>query len=344
MSLKTPFRVFPSRGRAREFTILEILIAIVVLVLGITGILALFPTAIDSGNKTVEDSYSAAITQSVVDAVAVGLRESRYSWTSPTTKTVWTYFIFNHDGVIDKAPDLPEELEGSGASGDQMWRKDYCIILPRSSVVGNNIDASKEPVFIYPVPNQNSGGDGADPDQRRPTNLDSGTVIDNFDPKYNNSFTVDDTEALWISRTYMLGRYREPTAPLTLPGSAQPGDVRLEYRGEDLAGVSTTAEEVALDPYSSYSFTFAIRRARVDTNGDGQVSPGPTTLQPSNPAADFFSNSLYELRVMIFKNFRPESANLLAPASSSGTPTGGAGLTCPKTNVPIKQFITLISI
>ena len=40
-------------------------------------------------------------------------------------------------------------------------------------------DPLKEPVFIYPVPNQNSGGDGADPDQRKPTtNLESGTVVD----------------------------------------------------------------------------------------------------------------------------------------------------------------------
>ena len=59
--------------------------------LGITGILALFPTAIDSGNKTVEDSYSAAITQSVVDAIAVGLRESRYTWSAPTTGDLWTF-------------------------------------------------------------------------------------------------------------------------------------------------------------------------------------------------------------------------------------------------------------
>ena len=52
-------------ARRKGFTIIEILIAIVVLVLGITGIVALFPTAIESGNQTVEDTYSATITQSV---------------------------------------------------------------------------------------------------------------------------------------------------------------------------------------------------------------------------------------------------------------------------------------
>src|SRR5271167_3063026 len=64
--------------RSASFTILEILIAIVILVLGISGIVALFPSAIQSGNKTIEDSYSAAITQSVIDAVSVGMRKHAY--------------------------------------------------------------------------------------------------------------------------------------------------------------------------------------------------------------------------------------------------------------------------
>ena len=66
----TTSRRFGARASGRGgFTLIEILIAIVVLVLGIVGIISLFPTAIESGNKTVEDSYAAAITQSVVDAI-----------------------------------------------------------------------------------------------------------------------------------------------------------------------------------------------------------------------------------------------------------------------------------
>lgn len=332
----------------RGFTILEILIAIVVLVLGITGILALFPTAIDSGNKTVEDTYSAAITQSVVDAIAVGLRESRYQWDAgPPNDQVWTYFIFNHDGVIDPAPDVAEDLLGNG---EEMWKKDYCVILPRANGVPDpNPVGAKEPVFIYPVPdsvlrNPAANDEGADPDQRNPSGklasaATSESLVDNFDPKYATNTTVDDTAQLWISRTYKLGRYRDPA-----PSGSAPGDVRFEYLGEDLVNPSgSTNEFVALDPYCAYSFCFAIKRARVDTNGDGQVSPGPNVRQPSNPPADNFSNSLYELKVMIFKNFNQDAADKLAP-TSAGVPSGGPGTVVPKTNVPIKTFITLISI
>ena len=125
------------RGRL-GFTIIEILIAIVVLVLGITGIVALFPTAIESGNKTVEDTYAATICQSVVDAVSVGLRESRYTWratlaSGASFETTWTYFIFNHDGVVDKAPQAPQDFENGGsAPADQIWNKD-CLLYTSPS-------------------------------------------------------------------------------------------------------------------------------------------------------------------------------------------------------------------
>ncbi len=347
--------------RRAGFTILEILIAIVVLVLGITGILALFPTAIDSGNKTVEDSYAAAITQSVVDAVAVGLRESRYTWPAPSTGDLWTYFIFDHDGVVDTAPLSPEKLDNGT---DSMWTQDYCIILPRCKVTpepaGGNTNKDNEPVFLYPIPSgPNSAvpvtppgavADGGDPEQRSPTGaLDSpGSLVDNFHLDYFKNTTTEDTPALWVSRVYHLGRYRLVNDP-PLPPGMNAGDIRLEYRGQDLVDPTVTVTDpnmIALDPYPSYSFAFAIKRARVDTTGtggvpDGMVSPGPTLLQPSNPVPDAFSNSLYELRIMIFKNFSPDEATRLAPTSP---PTTGGGVVVPKTNVPIKQFITLISI
>ena len=123
-------------ARKAGFTIIEILIAIVVLVLGISGILALFPTAIESGNQTVEDTYTATITQSVVDAISVGLRESRYQWTDSTGR-VWTYFLFNHDGVVDAPVSFPEDLARAGTDGD-IWTKDYCIILPQLIYVHAN--------------------------------------------------------------------------------------------------------------------------------------------------------------------------------------------------------------
>ncbi|RMG14288.1 MAG: prepilin-type N-terminal cleavage/methylation domain-containing protein [Planctomycetota bacterium] len=322
----------------RGFTIIEILIAIVVLVLGITGILALFPTAINSGNQTVEDTYASAITQSVVDAVTVGLRESRYTWAVPSTGEVWTYFIFNHDGVLDAPPTKPEDLENAT---DSMWKKDYCVILPRSKVAGANSDRTQEPAFIFPVPNQNGSDEGTQDDQRNPlTKLAVRGHIDNLADKYRQFTTVEGSKALWISRVYPLGRYRNGTPGL--PAGVAPGDVRLEYRGETLVNPASTVqpEAIAIDPYANYGFCFTLKRARVDSNGDGQVSPGPNALQPGNPPADNFSDNLYELRVMVFKNFNQGEANALAGSIGA---TGVAPVV-PKTNVPIKSFVTLISL
>lgn len=340
-------------GRRVGFTIIEILIAIVVLVLGITGIVALFPTAIDSGNKTVEDTYAATITQSVVDAISVGLRESRYTWRSGPgggEDRVWTYFVFNHDGVIDPPPGEPENFEdGKAKAGnttvrDNIWQRDYCVILPQSkSNPDANLSSADEPFFVYPVPAlKDSSVPHLSIDQRHPDKLRSpSTLVDNFDLDKFGAETVDGTRELWLPNVYQLGRYRDSYDGL--PEGVEAGDIRLEYRGGDLAAVSgggtmtkegSTVESIALDPYPTYSFCFAIKRARVDTRGPGGVLTPDGVVDLNDP----FSNSLYELRVMIFKNFDKDEAKAIVPGGTGG------GQVLPRTHVPIRTFVTLISI
>ncbi|RME87870.1 MAG: prepilin-type N-terminal cleavage/methylation domain-containing protein, partial [Planctomycetota bacterium] len=53
------------KRKSKGFTILEILISIVILTVGILGILAIFPKAIESASKSIEDTYSGIIAQSV---------------------------------------------------------------------------------------------------------------------------------------------------------------------------------------------------------------------------------------------------------------------------------------
>ncbi len=344
----------PRRLRAIGFTILEILIAIVVLVLGITGIVALFPTAIESGNKTVEDTYAATITQSVVDAIAVGLRESRYTYRSPDG-TVWTYFVFNHDGVIDRPPGEPEkftdgkaQIEGGGSVNDEIWKKDHCVILPQSnSGAPENFDSNQEPFFLYPLP----AFDGAsephvDVEQRNLAVVTKGNLVDNFDPDTSKfgAMTAEGTVVQWFPKVYQLGRYRDTG---NLPSGADPGDIRPEYRGGDLVvaaasgggtttGSTGTAQSIALDPYPTYSFAFAIKRARVDTHGAGGSVGADGVVDGNDP----YSNSLYELRIYIFKNFDMDAAAALRPGATGA----GGDRIVPRTNVPIRTFITLISI
>lgn len=322
--------------RRRGFTIIEILIAIVILVLGITGIVALFPTAINAGNKTVEDTYAATVCQSVVDAVTVGLRESRYTYqiTTPITRT-WRYFVFDHDGVVDAIPKAPDQFDtGGGDPNGPPWDKDWCIILPRSPN-DNNKASAVEPIWIYPVPD----ADGCPKDQRNPSRLrssslcgaDNGSsIVDNFHTDYMREL-VDGTPQLWIPRVYSLGTYRTPPSDssISLPGGVSPGDVRLEFLDEKFQADQANRKTIPLDPYPFYSFCFALQRARVDTTGDGRIDQN-----------DLFSDSLYELRVMVFKGFSQDDAKQLSP----GAMAGGGGIAVPKGNAPIKTFITLISI
>lgn len=332
----------------RAFTIIEILIAIVVLVLGIVGIIALFPTAIDSGNKTIEDSYSAAITQSVVDAITVGLRESRYSFRAAGGAT-WTYFVFNHDGVLDPPPKFPEQYTANqgnyaftpsaGGTGN-IWDKDYCIVLPQavsisatgvgtSLITGANTAAQNEPNFLYPVPLAPT----AEADQHSDARLASGSVIDNM---HLSRWRADRTEERvpWIPRTYKLGVYRDPGDPPgigALPAGMSTGMIRAEFRGEQVVVGGAPQDTIAVDPYPTYSFAFAIQRARIDTNNNGRIDFNAT------PTPDEFSSNLFQVKVFIFKNFNQAEADTLGPGVN---PTS----IIPRNNVPIHTFVTLISL
>ncbi|MGE0713160.1 MAG: prepilin-type N-terminal cleavage/methylation domain-containing protein [Planctomycetota bacterium] len=356
--LKQLLRSGPARRRAylrHGFTIIEILIAIVVLVLGITGIVALFPTAIESGNQTVEDTYSATITQSVVDAISVGLRESRYSFrTQPTypADRVWTYFLLNHDGVIDAPvergssnPNGPEKFDDAT---NKLWEKDYVIVLPQATqTTPPNTNSLNELTFVFPTPFvQGEGAPQLQLDQRKPQNLGSTApaTLQNLtfistDPNPSSPLhffrrsTAEGTAALWFPRVFHLGRYRlgDPNIPTginTYDDSLKV--IRSEYRGEDIsAGGSVGEQTIAVDPYPNYSFAFTLKRARVDTmggtpdGGDGRITE-----------ADHFSNSLYELKVYIFKNFDDNVAKGLV------NPTEPV----PRMNRPVRTFITLVSL
>ena len=64
-----------TRARRRDgFTILEIMIATAILTLGLVGILALFPVAIQMGKDVVETSTSVVIAESVADSIREGMR------------------------------------------------------------------------------------------------------------------------------------------------------------------------------------------------------------------------------------------------------------------------------
>lgn len=221
--------------RDAGFTIMEILIAIVILVVGLVGIMALFPAAIQSGNRTVEDSYAASIAQSVLDAINVGIRENRYDrdWGSGPVH----FFIFQHDGIpIQDFTDLAQP-GGSGsylqdlnveANARQAAGSDhrFLILLPT-----NETDTGTTFTFIYPK-------DDIGSDIRNPaSNGLNDTTRD------NPSCTVCANEH--VREIYRLGTQNAFETDLPAPA----GD----------------------DPYEQYGFTIKIRRAKIDANDDGRI-------------------------------------------------------------------------
>ncbi len=62
--------------RRRGFTLIEILIALVVLFIGIVGIIALFPIGIESTRSSVQDTNAALIAESIHHAIILAMRNA----------------------------------------------------------------------------------------------------------------------------------------------------------------------------------------------------------------------------------------------------------------------------
>ena len=163
------------RARSRGFTILEIMIATAILTLGLVGILALFPVAIDSGRRVMERSTAVTIGKSVAEQIRAGIRnQKRYDFSGAVPHT---YFVFNHDGV--KGP-IPRSTSQERPDGD------YYILLPQfrpeQAFSGDDarvasVRASKE--FVYPEDDMppNGGGDPYVADDDGNDGPDGGIVV-----------------------------------------------------------------------------------------------------------------------------------------------------------------------
>ncbi len=210
------------RASGRGFTLIEILIAMAILMIGLVGIMAVFPHAMQSATSTVQASYAAAISQSVIDAIHLGLKELRVD------KDGVGGFLFLHDGVRDLAADRQGLLRDLDLSNPQavasvmprLMTRDYCILLPPPEREQTGLGGGRVPLtFTYP---RKSPGDNA---ALRPTSV---VQDDDGDPKWE------------VTKVYALGDWL-----------AQPNDgVDPEVQRRNEA-----------DPYRRYGFSFSIRAA-----------------------------------------------------------------------------------
>jgi len=253
--------------RSGGFTILEILIATAILTLGLVGILAIFPMAIHSGKKVMEQSTAVTIAKSVAEAIRSGIRNQKRAFL--VQEEVCTYFIFQHDGVVDP---LPRDRSLERPDGD------YYILLPqfrsRDKFEGfsdqerreQSVAAAKE--FVYPESDSPPNG-GGDPFRAR----DDGRDGPGGGP------------GLIVKKTYRIGNFL-PAGPEE--EAAEPGGRTTRPRTAE-----AVLEDQRTDMFKQFSYAFSIRASEFDTN----VSP-TTATRVYIPG-----NQLYHVRVMVFRSF-----------------------------------------
>lgn len=86
------------RKDIRGLTLIEILIALIVMLIGLVGVLSMFPTGISSSSESIEDRISARIADSVVQALTIAMRAATSS--DRTSGTPGRARLF-HDGVVN---------------------------------------------------------------------------------------------------------------------------------------------------------------------------------------------------------------------------------------------------
>ena len=208
------------------FTILEIMIATAILTLGLVGILALFPVAIQMGKDVVETSTSVVIAESVADSIREGMRNRlRYTVRGGVTHT---YFVFKHDGVEDRIP---------ARTRDEKPQGDYYILLPRYRL-GAKFPSREQAIksgktFVYPETDSLANGNG-----------DAFTADDDGDDR-KRFVGAQVFEDIRVDKTYQIGQF--------LPADDAPD-------GPDVL------DDQKIEALKQYSFAFSIQPSYADVN------------------------------------------------------------------------------
>ena len=277
----------PSHSQGAGFTILEILLAVVILTVGLLGLLAVFPVAMDSGRKAVEATNAVIITQSVEQAIRDGLKQHK----AQSKDGLWTYFIFHHDGVTDEYPtDISKARPGA----------DYYILLPSprpdtTTSVDREQHWDRGKTFVFPesdgltwIVDDGSGErevDNGEDDPGRSSPNGNGNPM-------NADDDADDREVRIVNDDGKeLDKYRDI-------------DVRRVYTLSNNFFDQELAEDFDViddDPISQYSFAFAIRPAKQDSSLGVNQLPDSVKMIPAG--------ELYEVDIMVFRTFREGTKN-----------------------------------
>lgn len=170
------------RNRTSGFTLIEILIALTVLVIGLVGILALFPVGIKSSKSAVEDSTTSILAESIKSSIIQSFRLA-----PPQPAGGSTPIQYYHDGVASGV-----EFSLPAAAGTPTW-------------VPLNSTGSMAGDFVFQV--------GAD--QNYPNDLPALAAADLEDAdldvnpyvQYFFKFSIDKVSAASVDNLYLIVMY-----------------------------------------------------------------------------------------------------------------------------------------
>lgn len=146
------------RRQQSGLTLIEILIALIVLMIGLVGVLSMFPTGISSSSESVEDRIAAQLADSVVQALSIAMREAtpedRPSGTPARVRP-------RHDGLPpnyefslplpqDPPPAKPREV--AYPDGSDAKPKDVFMLGKESKIINIHKDVISGPDKTDPYP------------------------------------------------------------------------------------------------------------------------------------------------------------------------------------------------
>ncbi len=135
-----------STRRRRGLTLIEILIALVILMVGLVGIFALFPVGMRSTQESIEDTTAAVQAESFHHALLAAMRSARPA-SGPTDRVA---VVFTHDGLPGRGWDgrTTHDATTGVAAGPALPEDTYVFQLPSEADAGV--------VRSYPTPGTGS--------------------------------------------------------------------------------------------------------------------------------------------------------------------------------------------
>jgi Tfp pilus assembly protein PilV len=241
----------------RGITLIEILLALIVMVLGVVGILALFPPALQQAAESMEDTQAAILGESVAHALVAAMRNADFDKATLRYKVTLTHDLYSAD----------PSASGNGEKGR------YEFILPE----GEKSPAAVPAWYHYP---------GA----AKPPPHDPGAKIDltSWDAESDNRVfklggdgwmkaTTDATKKndptdAWTQFGFSLNAQKVPTLDYLMgkPKPAPPGAPSQNYRPDEVDRMQKL--------YEFKIIIYRIARAGGTANMEGQEFRRPVAV------------------------------------------------------------------